>query len=149
MGDPLVQLGVRNYEVSRNALQFIKLPMSHRVRPQPAIPRHADQCEYEALRQQADARAQQLSEILAEFAGQSANATAKALNDRKLPTARGGKWTARSVVNVRTRLAGGTSGSASITGPNQYGPPLKFKLGPLIQVFALTYRIRLQPLGLT
>jgi len=26
------QLGVRNYEVSRNSLQFIKLPMSHRVR---------------------------------------------------------------------------------------------------------------------
>jgi hypothetical protein len=67
----------------------------------------------EALRQQADARAQQLSEILAEFAGQSANATAKALNDRKLPTARGGKWTARSVINVRARLAGGTRGSGS------------------------------------
>ena len=45
----------------------------------------------EALRRQTDARAQQLSEILAEFAGQSANATAKALNDRKLPTGRGGK----------------------------------------------------------
>jgi DNA invertase Pin-like site-specific DNA recombinase len=67
----------------------------------------------EALRQQADARAQQLSEILAEFAGQSANATAKALNDRELPTARGGKWTARSIINVRARLAGGTRGSAS------------------------------------
>ena len=38
----------------------------------------------EALRQQAHARAQQLSEILAEFAGQSANAIAKALDDRKL-----------------------------------------------------------------
>jgi len=30
---------------------------------------------------------------------------AKALNDRKLPTARGGKWTASSVINVRARLA--------------------------------------------
>jgi hypothetical protein len=50
----------------------------------------------EAQRQQADARAQQLSEILSEFAGQSANAIAKALNDRGLPSARGGKWTARS-----------------------------------------------------
>jgi hypothetical protein len=40
---------------------------------------------------QADARAQQLSEILSEFAGQSANAVAKALNDRGLPSARGGK----------------------------------------------------------
>jgi DNA invertase Pin-like site-specific DNA recombinase len=67
----------------------------------------------EALRQQANARAQQLSEILADFAGQSANATAKALNDRRLPTARGGKWTARSVINVRARLAGGTRGSGS------------------------------------
>jgi DNA invertase Pin-like site-specific DNA recombinase len=67
----------------------------------------------EALRQQADARAQQLSEILAEFAGQSANATAKALNERGLPSPRGGKWTARSIINVRARLAGGTRGSAS------------------------------------
>src|SRR5262245_44493074 len=57
-----------------------------------------------AVRQNADARAQQLSEILAEFDDQSANATAKALNDRGLPTARGGKWTAGSVINVRTRL---------------------------------------------
>ena len=57
-----------------------------------------------ALRQQADARAQQLSEIFAEYAGESANATAKALNDRGLPSGRGGKWTARSVINVRKRL---------------------------------------------
>src|SRR6476620_4391409 len=47
----------------------------------------------EAQRQQANARAQQLSESLAEFAGESANATAKALNERGLPSARGGKWT--------------------------------------------------------
>ena len=60
----------------------------------------------EAVRRQADARAQQLGEILAEFTDQSANATAKALNDRGLPTARGGKWTARSIINVRARLAG-------------------------------------------
>jgi DNA invertase Pin-like site-specific DNA recombinase len=57
-----------------------------------------------ALRQQADARAQQLSEIFAEYAGESANATAKALNDRGLPSGRGGKWTARSIINVRARL---------------------------------------------
>ena len=60
----------------------------------------------EAQRQQANARAQQLSDILAEFAGESANATAKALNERGLPSARGGKWTARSVINVRARLGG-------------------------------------------
>ena len=58
----------------------------------------------EMQRQQADARAQQLSEILSEFAGQSANAVAKALNDRGLPSARGGRWTARSIINIRTRL---------------------------------------------
>jgi DNA invertase Pin-like site-specific DNA recombinase len=57
-----------------------------------------------ALRQQADARAQQLNEIFAEYAGESANATAKALNDRGLPSGRGGKWTAHSVINVRARL---------------------------------------------
>ena len=34
----------------------------------------------EAVRRNADARAQQLSEILSEFAGESANATAQALN---------------------------------------------------------------------
>jgi ABC-type uncharacterized transport system substrate-binding protein len=34
----------------------------------------------------------------------SANATAKALNDRGLPSGRGGKWTAHSVINVRARL---------------------------------------------
>ena len=60
----------------------------------------------EAVRRKADARAQQLSEILSEFAGESANATAQALNERGLPSARGGKWTARSVINVRARLAG-------------------------------------------
>ena len=60
----------------------------------------------EAVRQQADARAQQLGEILPEFAGQSANATARALNERGLPSPRGGKWTARSVINVRNRLGG-------------------------------------------
>ena len=56
------------------------------------------------MRQQADARAQQLSEILSEFADESANATAQALNERGLPSARGGKWTARSIINVRARL---------------------------------------------
>jgi DNA invertase Pin-like site-specific DNA recombinase len=57
-----------------------------------------------AVRQQADARARQLSEIFAEYDGESANATAKALNERGLPSGRGGKWTARSVINVRARL---------------------------------------------
>jgi hypothetical protein len=57
-----------------------------------------------ALRERADARAQQFSDIFAEYAGESANSVAKALNERGLPSGRGGKWTARSVINVRARL---------------------------------------------
>jgi hypothetical protein len=58
----------------------------------------------EAIRRQANARAEQLGEILSDFAGESA--TAKALNERGLPFPRSGKWTARSIINVRARLAG-------------------------------------------
>jgi hypothetical protein len=68
------------------------------------MPPEIQQQGIEAVRQQAHARAQQLSEILSEFAGESANSTAKALNERGLPSPRGGKWTARSIINVRTRL---------------------------------------------
>ncbi len=50
-------------------------------------------------------RAEQLRDILSEFAGLSANATAQGPQRRGLPSARGGKWTARSVINVRARLA--------------------------------------------
>ena len=57
-----------------------------------------------ALRERADARAQQFGDIFAEYAGVSANAVAKALNERGLPSGRGGEWTARSVINVRHRL---------------------------------------------
>ena len=59
----------------------------------------------EALQQNANARAEQLRDVLSEFTGQSANATAKMLNERGIPTPRGGKWTARSILNVRARLA--------------------------------------------
>jgi DNA invertase Pin-like site-specific DNA recombinase len=59
----------------------------------------------EALRRNADARAEQLGDVLSEFDGRSANATAKLLNKRGIPTARGGKWTARSIIDVRARLA--------------------------------------------
>jgi hypothetical protein len=74
----------------------VKLGNPHGPKPFTA---EARQQGVEAQRQQADARAQQLSEILSEFAGQSANAVAKALNERGLPSARGGKWTARSVIS--------------------------------------------------
>jgi DNA invertase Pin-like site-specific DNA recombinase len=57
-----------------------------------------------AVRQRADARAQQFGDIFTEYSGESANAVAKALNERGLPSARGGKWTARSVINIRKRL---------------------------------------------
>ena len=57
-----------------------------------------------ALRQAADARAKQFGDIFAEYIGVSANAIAKALNERGLPSGRGGKWTARSVINLRARL---------------------------------------------
>jgi DNA invertase Pin-like site-specific DNA recombinase len=52
----------------------------------------------------ADAHARRLVAILDEFRGWSANATAVELNRRNIPTPRGGKWTARSVINVRRRL---------------------------------------------
>jgi DNA invertase Pin-like site-specific DNA recombinase len=38
------------------------------------------------------------------LAGKSANAVASVLNERGVMTPRGGKWTARSVINVRARL---------------------------------------------
>jgi DNA invertase Pin-like site-specific DNA recombinase len=58
-----------------------------------------------AMQERADARALQFGDIFAEYAGMSANAVAKALNERGLPSGRGGKWTARSVINVRSRAA--------------------------------------------
>jgi DNA invertase Pin-like site-specific DNA recombinase len=59
----------------------------------------------EAVQRNARARAEQLGEVLSEFEGRSANATAKLLNERGIPTSRGGKWTARSIIDVRARLA--------------------------------------------
>jgi hypothetical protein len=58
-----------------------------------------------AIRRNADARAEQLRDVLSEFTGQSANATAAALNARGIPTARGGRWSARSIIDTRERLA--------------------------------------------
>jgi DNA invertase Pin-like site-specific DNA recombinase len=63
----------------------------------------------EASRQAADARAQDLAAILDEFKGLSANAAAKALNERHVATPRGGKWTARAVINTRRRLGAGAA----------------------------------------
>jgi DNA invertase Pin-like site-specific DNA recombinase len=53
----------------------------------------------------ADQFAQLIQPLLeGELAGLSANATAQELNRRGVQTARGGVWTARSVINIRARL---------------------------------------------
>ncbi len=59
------------------------------------------------MRQSADRFAELIQPLLEdELAGLSANAVAAELNRRGVQTTRGGKWTARSVINIRTRLAG-------------------------------------------
>jgi hypothetical protein len=60
-----------------------------------------------ALRARADGRAAGLAATLAALKAEgiaSANGIAGALNARGYATARGGKWTARSVLNVEARL---------------------------------------------
>jgi DNA invertase Pin-like site-specific DNA recombinase len=52
----------------------------------------------------AQAFAERLRPVLVELEGLSANAAAKVLDRRGYATARGGKWAARSVIDVRTRL---------------------------------------------
>ena len=58
----------------------------------------------EAVRQSADAFAALIKPALDDLAGRSANATAHELNRRGVRTARGGVWTARSVLNIKERL---------------------------------------------
>jgi len=60
-----------------------------------------------ALRAEAQARAEALGRVVEELRGEgvtSANGLAKALNQRQIATPRGGRWTARSVLNVLQRL---------------------------------------------
>jgi DNA invertase Pin-like site-specific DNA recombinase len=62
----------------------------------------------EAQRTAANDRAKDLIEVFADLEKDgivSANAQAKALNDRDIRTARGGRWAAQSVLNVKARLA--------------------------------------------
>jgi DNA invertase Pin-like site-specific DNA recombinase len=57
----------------------------------------------------ANERAHALGATIAELKAEgviSANGLARALNDRQIATARGGKWTARAVLNVTARLDG-------------------------------------------
>jgi hypothetical protein len=49
-------------------------------------------------------RAETLRPILAELAGMSANAITAVLNERGVPTPRGGRWHAMSVIRVQRRL---------------------------------------------
>jgi DNA invertase Pin-like site-specific DNA recombinase len=60
----------------------------------------------EAQKTSADARAKDLIDVLTDLEKDgfaSANAQAKELNNRGIVTARGGKWSAQSVLNVRAR----------------------------------------------
>jgi len=51
-------------------------------------------------------RDEALRPILAELAGMSANAITAALNERGVPTPRGGPWHAMSVIRVQRRRLG-------------------------------------------
>ena len=54
----------------------------------------------------AEVFAERLRPVLAELTELSANAAAAELDRRGFATARGGKWSARSVINLRGRLEG-------------------------------------------
>src|SRR4051812_26339236 len=59
-----------------------------------------------AVRQSANEFAALIRPALENLAGLSANKTAQELNRRGVRTARGGRWTAGSVLNVKARLDG-------------------------------------------
>jgi DNA invertase Pin-like site-specific DNA recombinase len=54
----------------------------------------------------AKARAEALRPVLTELAGMSANAIAKALNERGVATPTGSPWSAKTVSRVQRRLKG-------------------------------------------
>jgi DNA invertase Pin-like site-specific DNA recombinase len=55
--------------------------------------------------QAAQQRATELAPIMSELAHLSANAAAKALNERHIPTPTGALWSAKTVIRVRDRVA--------------------------------------------
>ena len=63
----------------------------------------ARQIAHAILIRNADAAAANVRPILDSLGDMSANTKAKALNERNVPTPRGGKWTARSVLNALGR----------------------------------------------
>ena len=74
----------------------------------PAFATEADRAKAHAVIQaKADAHAGRLSGVLDKLAAEgivSANAIANALNQRQVKTARGGRWTAKTVLNLKARL---------------------------------------------
>ena len=56
--------------------------------------------------EKANERAEALRPVLKELEGQSANAIARELNDRKVPTPHGGPWYPQTVIRVQRRLKG-------------------------------------------
>jgi DNA invertase Pin-like site-specific DNA recombinase len=54
---------------------------------------------------EADAFAERVRPVLAELAALSANRAAIVLNERKVPTAAGGRWSSNQIIRVRARLA--------------------------------------------
>jgi DNA invertase Pin-like site-specific DNA recombinase len=60
----------------------------------------------DANRDEARARAEALRPVFSELKGLSANAIAKALNDRNVPTPTGSPWSAKTVSRVQRRLEG-------------------------------------------
>ena len=71
----------------------------------PIRPSHATRAKGSAANAaNAKAFAERLRPVLTELDGLSANAAAKELDRRGIATARGGKWSARSIISVRARL---------------------------------------------
>ena len=64
-----------------------------------------NQAQADANRRAAAGRAYDLRDDFSWFDGLSANATAKALNEKKVPTPTGAQWSAKTVIRVRARLA--------------------------------------------
>ena len=64
-----------------------------------------NQAQADANKAAAATRAKHLGHIFYEFDSMSANALAKQLNTGSVPTATGAKWSAKTVIRVRNRLA--------------------------------------------
>jgi DNA invertase Pin-like site-specific DNA recombinase len=70
----------------------------------------------EANSAMADSRAEPMREIMGELGHLSANAAANALNRRGILAARGGAWSAKAVIRLRSRLAAAVSPGVGLVG---------------------------------